>query len=372
MVLLLSGVLLLVLVFASPVGRYRDIVIPFTSYLGAVVRRNLPLGSSLSAFAGELSVWRSRPRAMLERIADDTDNGMSLADALDRHPRTFSKAYRALVRAGERGGNLAHVIERLGEIARLRGRTTRRVLSNLIYPATLLTILASISGIVIIVVVPQFEKMFSEIEVGGSLPPAMLLFLWIAENSMEWWFLIPLGVAALSVALASLRGRKPLVAMASWVGWHVWPLRRYERRRAVSQYALVAGRLMEAGLAEQEALEIAAVSSGNACMDRIALAASERAKEGAKLSEALAAADSRGELPPEFTWYVEVGEASGRLPKALVSASESAAERSRSALGNLVKLIMPVGVLACAFFVGLLGYAVFDTLVTLVTLMEAF
>ncbi len=148
----------------------------------------------------------------------------------------------------------------------------------------------------------------------------------------------------------------------------MWPLRHYERRRAVSQYALVAGRLMEAGLPEQEALEIAAASSGNTCMDRITLAAGERTNEGAKLSEALAAADLRGELPPEFTWYIEVGEASGRLPEALVSASEGAAERSRWALGNLVKLIAPAGVLACASLVGLLGYAIFDALTTI---MEA-
>ena len=99
------------------------------------------------------------------------------------------------------------------------------------------------------------------------------------------------------------------------------------------------------------------------------LAAAVRVTGGAKLSEALRTADPRGELPSEFAWYVEVGEASGRLPEALTSASESAAERSRSALGDLVTLIAPAGILACACLVGLLGYAVFEALVTM---MEAF
>ncbi len=278
MVLLLPGILLLVVLFASPVGRYRDIVIPFTSYLGAIVRRNLPLGSSLSAFASELFVWRTRSRALLEGIADDTDNGMSLADALDRHARIFPKAYRALVRGGERGGNLAHVMERLKEMVRLRGTTTRRALSYLVYPATVITILTGVSSVLLVIVVPQFEKMFSEIEPGSTLPPAMILFLWTAGILLKWWFLVPLAVAATYVVWASVKGSASLVAVASWVGWHMWPLRRYERRRAISQYALVAGRLMEAGIAESEALEIAAASSGSACMDRIALAASGRAR----------------------------------------------------------------------------------------------
>ena len=368
MVLSLPGFLLLVLLFAAPAGRYRELVIPFTSYLGAIVRRNLPLGSSLSAFASELSVWRARSRSMLESIADDTDNGLLLADALDRYPSVFPKAYRALVRAGERGGNLAHVMDRLGEMARLRGATTRRVLAYLLYPAALLTILVGISSVLIVVVVPQFAVMFREAVPGGTLPPAMTLFLQLAEMATGWWYLVPLGAAALYAAWASVKGRGASTAVASWTGWHLPLLKRYERRRAVSQYALVAGRLIEAGLPEQESLEVAAVSSGNVCMDRIARGASERTKEGAKLSDALRTADARGELPPEFAWYVEVGEASGRLPEALVSASESAAERSRSALGDLVSLIVPGGVLVCASFVGLLGYAVFDALVTI---MEA-
>ena len=318
----------------------------FTSFLAATLKRNLPLGSSLSAFAQEMGALRPMKQRMLLQIADATDNGSPLSDALDKHGRVFPKAYRALVRAGERAGNLATVSERLKEMARLRRQTASRAAAYVMYPLVLAGAVGFVIWFVAVVVFPSFAHMLRDM--GVEKPGALAFIEGAMELAERYWYLFLLVPAAAfltwrGIALARVRSFAP-----SGIGWHLPLLKRYERRRAVSQYALVAGRLMEAGLPEPEALEIAAASSGNACMDRIALAASERAKEGAKLSEALRAADPRGELPSEFAWYVEVGEASGRLPEALVSASESAADRSRSALGDLVKLIAPAGVLAGA------------------------
>jgi len=339
----------------------------FTSFLASTLRRNLPLGSSLAAFAQEMSVLRPARRRMILGIADATDNGSPLSEELDKHNHVFPEAYRALVRAGERSGNLATMAERLREMAQLRRRAVSRAVAYLMYPLLLAGAIVFGAWFVTTIVFTQFAYMLDDM--GVDAPGAFTFIIRAVGLGERYWPLFTLVPVVVYAAWKGIALRRAMSFAPSGLGWHMPLLKRYERRRAVSQYALVAGRLMEAGVAETEALEIAAESSGSARMDRIALAACEGVKEGRKLSQALKAADPRGELPSEFAWYVEVGEASGRLPEALVSASESAAERSRSALGDLVKLIAPAGVVACACLVGLLGYAVFETLVTM---MEAF
>ncbi|MHC5057455.1 MAG: type II secretion system F family protein [Planctomycetota bacterium] len=339
----------------------------FTSFLAATLKRSLPLGSSLAAFAQETSALRPAKRRMLLQIADATDNGSPLSDELDEHNHVFSAAFRALVRAGERSGNLAKIGERLKEMARLRRQAMSRAAAYVMYPLVVAGAVGFVTWSVAVVVFPSFAHMLSDI--GVEKPGALAFIQGAVEMAERHWYLFPLVPCAVLLAWRGVAFASAGSLTASGLSWHTPLLKRYERRRAVSQYALVAGRLMEAGIAEPEALEIAARSSGNACMDRIALIAAVRVTGGAKLSDALRIADPRGELPPEFAWYIEVGEASGRLPEALTSASESAAERSRSALGGLVRLIAPAGVLACACLVGLLGYAVFETLITM---MEAF
>ena len=87
------------------------------------------------------------------------------------------------------------------------------------------------------------------------------------------------------------------------------------------------------------------------------------------LSAALGLADWRGELPPEFLWYVEAGEASGKLPEGLARAAESLSARSRSALSHLTRFVFPAGVALVALAVGMLAYAAFGTLVAVQTEM---
>ena len=116
---------------------------------------------------------------------------------------------------------------------------------------------------------------------------------------------------------------------------------------------------MEAGLPTHEALTTAASSSGNLHLDAMMRRAATDVAEGAPLSEAIRRADPRREMPPEVAWYVETGERSGRLSEALARVSQSAAARSRSSLGHLVTLVLPLGILLVALSVGMQTYAIF-------------
>ncbi len=336
----------------------------FAEYIAAMARQNLPLGSSLSAYAQDLPGWRTRKRNALIEIADMVDNGRCFADALDRHPGIFPRYYRALVRAGENGGNLDALLRGAADIAGFHEEDRRRFASTMPYPLFLIAVALPVIAVVMVVVFPQMDEMYIEREstalrmlfgartLGSILLP--VLFVLVALVFFGPW-----------VFRRLVKSTSPLGRAWSWLLWHAPLVRRAERRRAISQYALAAARLMEAGLPTHDALCLAADASGNTHFDGLAREAAAHVAEGETLSRSLAMADRRCEIPPEFTWFVEVGERAGRLPEALLRASESASTRARSALRHLADLLCPASILAVAVVVGMMAYGMFGAIVEL-------
>ena len=139
-------------------------------------------------------------------------------------------------------------------------------------------------------------------------------------------FIVIVAMVAVALPFETVRGPtghlfRFMTPVASWLRWRVPLLSRYERRKAVSRFALTAEGLLTAGVPTVEALEIAAGASGNRHFDQIALAAMGSVSEGMPFSKAFRSADVRGELPADFFWYLEVGENSSRLPDALARAA---------------------------------------------------
>lgn len=257
------------------------------------------------------------------------------------------------------------MLDYLREYAASRRRAARRAVVSLVYPAMLCIVVVCVYALLAGAVLPRFAEMLEELSGGAAKPGALSSVMKATDLAVAHWYVFPLALVALYFVLREARllpGRAPV---SSWLSWHAPFFSRYERRRAVAQYALAASRLTEAGVPTQEAVAISAEASGNRCFERIATAAAERTAEGATLSDALRAADAKGELPGEFVWYIEVGERSGDLPGALMAASTSASARSESALSQLVGLVFPVGIVVVAFFVGALGYAIFDAMVVM-------
>ena len=334
----------------------------FTAYVAATVRRNLPLGSSLSAYARDLPARRFGKRKALFAIADAVDNGSSFADALDGQAAVFPGWYRAVVRAAERGGNLARMLDRIGETAELDSRDAQRVAGQAVYPAAL----AGLATVMIVVFMSRFTTILRTFAVPGA--EASFARMATAGQTIAYAaFAILAGLVVVSYGSAGKArawGRRfPVLARGwSWLAWHAPVVSRLARRRAVSRWALTAAELMDAGLPTHEALTTAASASGNLHLDDIMRLAAGGVAEGTPLSEAIRRADPRREVPPEVAWYIETGERSGRLSEALARVSQSAAARSRSSLGHLVTLVLPLGILLVALSVGMQTYAIFGAM----------
>jgi len=343
----------------------------FTAYLAATVRRNLPLGAAIEAYAEDLPLRAFVKRACLRTIADEVDHGRPLSEVMAAYPTVFPPSYRALVSAGERGGSLGAVLEQLRATAELDETTGRRALAYALYPLFLFMALSAAWAFQAIFVFPEFQKMFREMDLPGSPAPHWEIAFGVLE---------PLVIALVAIVVIYLAGRWLLGGPASryaslferagsWLRWNLPLVSRYERRRATASYALAASRLLAAGVPLGEALEIAADASGSGHFARIARLAAERALEGRSLSAALVSAAAPRKLPADFIWYLRIGEGSGRLPEALARAAESSFARARSAISSMVGLIFPAGVLLMGALVGMTAYTVFHALASMMEAM---
>jgi type IV pilus assembly protein PilC len=366
-----AGVVAAVLIFANPGDIVGVSLYELSAYLAAAVRRNLPLGQALRAYSDEVPGFHPlKRRDVLSRIAELVDSGSTFSAALDTQADVFPPHFRAIIRAGERGGNLGLVLGRLAEATEVESAQARRTVGYAMYPL-------SVAGIAVIqfmvmgsVVAPQFMRMLQDLGVEDPTARSGLELMYQLPVFGLALFIVIVAMVAVALPFETVRGPtghlfRFMTPIASWLRWRVPLLSRYERRKAVSRFALAAEGLLTAGVPTVEALEIAADASGNRHFDQIALAAMSSVSEGMPFSKAFRSADVRGELPADFFWYLEVGENSSRLPDALARAAESSALRGRSALGTLVRLLFPATIILMGIFVGTLGYAFFHALLTI-------
>ncbi len=277
-----------------------------------------------------------RVAAVLGRVRDLVRNGTPLATALQREPRSFTRLYIGLVRAGEAGGDLSTTLERLaGLLERQRGMTAE-IQSAMIYPAILLV--AAIGSIVLLLtqVLPQFVPLFAQN--GVALPPSTAFLLGAGHAVSAYGPYALAGLAAFALA-AHLALRKPtprlavdrLILRLPIIGGLV-------REILAARFARTLGMLLLNGVPLLSALGIAQEVLDN----RAAQAAVATAAESVKTGQGMATALQRSEIfPKRLVHLLRLGEATAQLGPLALRAADIHEERTRLALQRLVSLLVP-------------------------------
>jgi len=339
----------------------------FLRYVASIVRRGYPLGNAIRVFASEKSsVHQFGAHDQLLDLADKLDAGESLSDAMEAHSDHFPPYVAALARAGERGGNLDRILDRVTSSAETDHALTQRSAGYVTYG-----LMVSLNvTIVMAVIVPYMGRVFYWLgfEPGG-VPWAWVRYLPLVSLAL---FVVMAGIATVSVPYVPwkprfgwlrrlrTRRRQGLYRRAAvWAMWRSPLVGKCVKRRAVSRFSFVASELLRAGVPLDETLELAARASGNPHMEAIGIAAAGRARDGESIAAALVGADADGHLPRDFLWFVETGAHSGDLPGALERAAETSAVRSRFALGVLVRAVAPLSIVVLGVLVGIVGMTMF-------------
>jgi type IV pilus assembly protein PilC len=265
------------------------------------------------------------------------ESGSTFADALALHPKVFDELFVQLVRAGEIGGILDTILQRLGAYIEKNEKLKRRVKGAMVYPIIVLLVAVAVLVVLIAFVVPTFEKMFKDF--GGAMPAPTQLLIDISYGFRKVWYLylgVPVAiVVAFRAFLRSDKGRQlwdGFVLKAPVFGSVV-------RKVAVARFTRTLGTMLSSGVPILDALEIVAKSAGNRTIERGILHVRAKISEGKNIAGPLA---ETGVFPPMVVQMIGVGEATGAMDAMLNKIADFYDDEVDVAIAALTSMIEPL------------------------------
>jgi type IV pilus assembly protein PilC len=260
-----------------------------------------------------------------------------IADALAVHPKVFDELFTQLVRAGEIGGMLDTILQRLGAYIEKNEKLKRRVKGAMMYPSIVLVVAVGVTLVMLMFVTPTFEKMFKDF--GGAMPAPTQFLIDLSHVLTTYWYLL----VGIPVAL--------FIAWRTWVGtasgrlqWDAFVLKvpvagSLVRKIAVARFTRTLGTMLSSGVPILDALEIVAKSSGNRVIERAILTVRLRIAEGKNIAGPLAETKV---FPPMVVQMIGVGEATGAMDQMLNKIADFYDDEVDVAVGALTSAIEPV------------------------------
>ncbi|MGE5609957.1 MAG: type II secretion system F family protein [Bacillota bacterium] len=336
----------------------------FTRELANLLGAGLPLSRSLYLLRREAS--QPGARKAWATIHEDVVGGISLADALSKWPKAFSKVYVAMVRAGETGGFLPLVLQQIADFRTREQDLKGKVQAAMIYPA----VLASFACIVLVVLltffIPKFSGIFADF--GGKLPWLTRVVVGISQGLLSYGPFIAIGVAAIIVALKRAATSEAGRRMIEQTTLKIPGVGRVMARFALVRFCRMLGTLVGAGVPLVAALRVAKEALGNQTLADAVGFATEEVQRGASLAKSLASCPQL--FPASVVEMVTVAEETGRLDKELVRLSLTFEGDLDRQLRMLVALAEPLLLFAMAAMIGTVVVAMLLPVFTLQDLVH--
>lgn len=318
-------------------------LLTFTTELSVLLSAGLPLDRSLNVLS-ETSESKEM-QGVVQSILRAIREGSSFSEALKKHPKTFPKLYINMIRAGEAGGVLATVLEKLNEFLESTKELKDNVVSAMIYPA-ILGVTGGASIIILLTfVLPKFSTIFSEI--GGSLPLTTQFLLALSNGLRLYWWVALLVVVGLSLAFRSY-----IRSESGRYWWDVVKLRMMEdviRKLETARFCRTLGTLLRSGVSVLAALNNAKdVISNQVIASRID-AVAKGVKEGKGVAGPLADAKV---FPPLALSMMKVGEETGQLDEMLLKVAAAYEKSLKEAVKRFMSILEPAIILGMGLIIG--------------------
>lgn len=337
----------------------------FTRQLATLVRAGMPLVRGLEVLARQES--SPRFRAMVNELAATIRAGESLSEALAQHPRVFDRLYVSMVRAGEAGGVLHLVLERLAGFLEKSARLKARIAAAMTYPVIVLVLAGGIVAALMVFVVPRFEQIFTGLLKGQPLPALTRFVLSVSgvvQHHGGWCLgMVALGAVVFAVVRRTARGRRAI----DWAKLHCPVLGALLLKTAIARFSRTLGTLLASGVPILQALLITRDTSGNMQVSEAIALVHERVKAGENLAGPLAAS---GVFPAMVVGLTEVGEETGKLPEMLGRIADAYEEEVDNAVAGLTAMIEPILIVVLAVLVGTVVLALFLPIISVIQYLQ--
>ncbi len=331
------------LTFGSGV-KTREIVI-FTRQFATMINAGLPLVQSLDILAEQTE--NAQLQKVIRDVLYDVESGNTLADAMGKHPKVFSKLFVSMVSAGEAGGILDTILLRLATFLEKADALSRKVKGAMVYPGVVFTVAAGAVAILLIFVIPTFQDMFAAAGVALPLPTQVVIAM-SAFLQAYWWAIIAVAVGAF-FAFRAYYATDNGELVVDRILLNIPVLGDLQRKAAVARFTRTLGTLVSSGVAILEGLEITAKTAGNRVIQDAVMNSRSSIAGGDTISGPLKESKA---FPPMVVQMINVGEQTGGLDEMLEKIADFYDDEVDNAVTALLSVMEPIMIVVLGVVVG--------------------
>jgi type IV pilus assembly protein PilC len=328
-------------------------IVIFTRQFATMIDAGLPLVQCLDILSAQTE--NKTLAKVIGSVKQDVEGGSTYADALRKHPNIFNDLYVNMVDAGEVGGILDTILNRLAAYIEKAVKLKKQVKGAMVYPAVVLSVAMIVVVIIMVFVIPVFQKMFSGF--GGKLPAPTLLVIAMSEFLKANIILIILAIIIFVIAFGQAYRR----SHAFKKGVHIFLLRvpvvgTLIRKVAVAKFTRTLGTLISSGVPILDGMEIVARTANNKVIEEAVLKTRSSIKEGKTIAEPLAETKV---FPPMVVQMIGVGEQTGALDAMLSKIADFYDDEVDTAVSALTSMLEPIMMVFLGGTVGFLVVAMY-------------
>jgi type IV pilus assembly protein PilC len=331
----------------------KDLVV-FTRELSTMVNAGVPILRSLTI----LSAQAEAPvmKKVLPQVIADIQGGATLSAALSKHPKVFSSIYVNMVRAGEAGGILDEVLNRLAFQQEKDAALKGKIKAAMVYPSVIGVVTLLAFFVLMTFIVPKIGGILEQM--GTALPIYTRALLSISNTMKQTWFIASIIVGVPVLVILFRRWKKTPKGRYQWHSFllKIPVIKDLIVKTAIARFSRIFASLMGAGVSITESIETTAGAIGNAVIEKELLACSKAVSAGGELSKEI---ERSPHFPPIVAQMLAVGEETGQTDTVILKIAEFYEEEVDTAVGALSSVIEPVMIVVLGGMVGLIAISVF-------------
>ena len=322
----------------------KDVVI-FTRQFATMINSGLPLVQSLDILKNQSE--NKALQQVVGAVLYDVESGQTLADAMRNHPKTFTDLYVNMVAAGEAGGILDTILLRLATFLEKADALKRKIKGAMIYPGVIFTVAGIAVTVLLLFVIPTFQRMFES--AGVPLPGPTQFVVQLSKLLQAYWWAMGLSIIAFIFLLKQYYKTPGGQLVLDRLLLHLPVLGPLQRKAAIARFTRTLGTLVSSGVSILDGLEITARTAGNRVLHDAIMESRNSIAGGETISEPLKRC---GVFPPMVVSMINVGEQTGGLDEMLTKIADFYDEEVDAAVEALLAAMEPIMIVFLGVVVG--------------------
>ena len=332
----------------------------FTRQLSTLQDAGLPILRSLKILHGQC-----KPGVLknsLAEVVDDIESGSTLSDAFAKHPKAFDRLYCNMIKAGEAGGALEAILQRLADFKEKSQSLKRRIKSAMVYPIVVIFVACVIVGFILYFIIPKFEAIFKDF--GVPLPGMTTFLIHASHFVINYFYLVFLAPILFWIMIKLLYRNKTGAYVCDRILLLIPVMGAIVEKSTVARTMRTLGTLVQSGVPILESINIVRDTAGNAVFERAFTRVYESIREGETIAQPLREARLVDDIVVNM---IDVGEETGDLDTMLNKIADNYDEEVEALVEGLVSLLEPIMIVTLGGIIGFIVIALFLPLITLIT-----